>query len=214
MSFFYYLYGAVKSIPDAAACSIPPIAVILLSIWHAIKKRRGLYIALCALVHLVAAALYFPRMEVGEALFCLAAGAALNIPLALLSKIKRAGKKQADPIGSFAKECLNESAVRAEEKNGTDGKFRQEKILCYTDSRAENGNTYSLDEEGISLNHAIGLATKLKRARLAVGDRLEADNIYRILMDFNAKNNLTGEEFSALNGYLSTLLKLTAKYSL
>lgn len=207
MAFYYYIYAALKALPDWAACAFPIAAVAALSVWHALKKRRRAYVVLCAAVHAVSLALYLPRMEIGEALFCLSVCVFLNIPLAFLYKIKRPAHGKKNAVEELAKECITESAARAESK------FKQEKILCYTEAE-QTDEVYKLDDEGVSLNHAIGLATKLKRARLAVGDRLEADNIYRILMDFRAKNNLTGEEFSSLNGYLSTLLKLAAKYSL
>jgi len=207
MAFYYYIYAAIKSVPDWAACALPVAAVAALSVWHALKKRHRAYAVLCAAIHVFSIILYLPRMELSEALFCVSACVFLNIPLAFLYRVKRPARDKKNAVEDLAKECITESAARAE------GKFKQEKILCYSGAE-QTDDVYKLDEEGISLNHAIGLATKLKRARLAVGDRLEADNIYRILMDFRAKNNLTGEEFSSLNGYLSTLLKLAAKYSL
>lgn len=207
MAFYYYIYAALKSVPDWAACALPLAAIVALSVWHALKKRRKAYVVLCAAVHALSVVLYIPRMELGEAAFCLFACVFLNIPLAFIYKLKRPARKKKNAVEELTKECISESAARVESK------FKQEKILCYTQAE-QTDEVYKLDGEGISLNHAIGLAAKLKRARLAVGDRLEADNIYRILMDFRSKNNLTGEEFSSLNGYLSTLLKLAAKYSL
>lgn len=209
MSFYYYIYSALKALPDAAACAIPLALIAALSVWHAIKKRHKKYAVLCAAVHALAAVLYSPRMNLNEVLFCLAAGIFINIAAAFLCKIRRREKRKAPSFDDIARECVNEGAA---EKPG--GKSAPEKILCYPEGSSYSGGEYNLNDEGISLNHAIGLATALKRARLAVGDRLEADNIYRILTEFRSKNNLTGEEMSALNGYLSTLLKLTAKYSL
>lgn len=203
MSFYSYIFNLLRALPNAAACAIPPAAIFLLSAWHVIKPKHKLYAYFCAAVHIISLALYLPRMDVGEAFFCVSLCAAINIPLFFAYKLKRPKKKKSNPIEEVARECLSDGARRVESK------FKQEKILCFG-----GGEDYSLKEEEINLNHVIALAVKLKRAKLAVGDRLEADNIYRTLTSFRAKNNLTGEELSALNGYLSTLLKLTAKYSL
>lgn len=208
MSFYLYIYSAVKAVPDVVACAIPLALIAALSVWHAVKKQHKKYAVLCAAMHALAAVLYSPRMELSEVIFCLGIGIIINAAAAFLYKIKPREKKKTDPIEDMAKQCLSENQPKK------DGKFSQEKILCYAESPAYREGEYNLDGEGISLNHAIGLATALKHARLAVGDRLEADNIYKILSEFRSKNNLTGEEMSALNGYLSTLLKLTAKYSL
>lgn len=206
MSFYAYVFNLLRAVPDAVACALPPAAILLLSVWHAVKPRHRPYAMLCAAVHIFSIALYAPRMELGEVFFCAALCAAVNIPLFFACKLKRPKKKKENPVEEIARECLSEGARRVESK------FKQEKILCF--GGAQGDERYDLKEEEINLNHVISLAVKLKRAKLAVGDRLEADNIYRTLTAFRAKNNLTGEELSALNGYLSTLLKLTAKYSL
>jgi len=206
MSFYLYLYNWLRALPNTIACAAPLCAIVLISVWHAIVKKHKLYAALCALIHIAAFVLYLPRMELIEAFFCAALGVITNFPLAFAYKLNRPKKKKGDKIEEIARECLSDGAKRVESK------FKQEKILCYTGEA--DGERFNLKEEEINLNHAIGLAVKLKKAKLAVGDRLEADNIYRTLTSFRAKNNLTGDELSALNGYLATLLKLTAKYSL
>lgn len=200
MSFFYYIYSALGALPDGVACALPIGAILVLSVLRVFKNKPRPYYALCALVHAAALALLLPRMTVGEALFCVSLNIIVNFPLSLLHKLKRPKRKKPDPLQAIVAECMEDPRPAPKDK--------PEKIVCFPQEE------YRLSERDINLNHVIGLAEKLKRAKLSVGDRLEADNIYRTLLDYRAQNALTAEELSSLNGYLATLLKLAAKYAL
>ncbi len=115
----------------------------------------------------------------------------------------------------FTAQFFRDNAARKQENPPREEeRYPQEKVLCYTGDISQGEDDYRLSDENVSLNHALGIAYQLKRAKLAVGDRLEADAICRALNLYRAKNSLTGEEMQTLNGYLATLLKLMAKYSL
>lgn len=114
------------------------------------------------------------------------------------------------PAEAFTEEFFKEQPILDEPLLTVD---RPQKVIV-AGTLSDGNETYSLEKENVNLSHALGVAAALKRANLTVADRLETDAISRSLNLFRAKKNLSEEEVSALNGYLASLLKLMAKYSL
>lgn len=73
---------------------------------------------------------------------------------------------------------------------------------------------YDMDESKLRLNHVRDMLAKLKAAPLAPGDRLESEEISRLITLYATKNRLTAKEIRDLNDCLSAILKMTAKYAL
>lgn len=65
----------------------------------------------------------------------------------------------------------------------------------------------------VQLSYAFEILRKLSRSKLNERDRMEMDIIQNMLTIYRAKEQLSTEEMHALNGYLSSLLKLMAAYS-
>jgi hypothetical protein len=101
-----------------------------------------------------------------------------------------------DKENSFVRDRLNTSLHVEEEV--TDGAQRE----------------YDMDESKLRLNHVRDMLAKLKAAPLAPGDRLESEEISRLITLYATKNRLTAKEIRDLNDCLSAILKMTAKYAL
>ena len=99
-----------------------------------------------------------------------------------------------DRENSFVRDRLNGS-LRAEEE-------------------AVNEREYNLEDGKLRLNHVRDMLTKLKAAPLSAGDRLETEEISRLITLYATKERLTAKEIRDLNDCLSAILKMTAKYSL
>ena len=99
-----------------------------------------------------------------------------------------------DRENSFVRDRLNGS-LRAEEE-------------------AVNEREYNLEDSKLRLNHVRDMLTKLKAAPLSAGDRLETEEISRLITLYAMKERLTAKEIRDLNDCLSAILKMTAKYSL
>jgi membrane protein implicated in regulation of membrane protease activity len=69
------------------------------------------------------------------------------------------------------------------------------------------------DIREVQLGYAFEVLRKLRKAKLNERDRMETDVIQNMLTVYSAKERLNTEEVHALNGYLSSLLKLMAAYS-
>jgi len=190
-----------------------PLLLLLFAIYSRIKKSAQAYFAAEKIIHILFLAIFIMAYGSEKGIVALCAliicGKAIY---RIIKPHKKREKKKKDPVGDFIKEYFEEEKAE-EEKSQPENKGKR-KITAGNGGLASGEEVYFLDREKISLNHAIGVAEKLKRARLTVADRLEADNIYRTLLSYRAKNILTREEKSALNSYLSTLLKFMAKYSL
>jgi hypothetical protein len=68
-------------------------------------------------------------------------------------------------------------------------------------------------EREIRLGHARELLGKVQSAPLTVGERLQTEEIGRILTLYHGKENWTARELCALNDTCAFLLKLSAKYA-
>lgn len=206
MFFYSVVYDFICGLPDFLPFAV---FVTLMSVFAFVPFFRSdfkRYKNCCAAAHVVAVILSAPEGE--NIIFIIATNVVLNFIFSLARKIHK--KKKAN-VEDFTREFF-ESKIQAECKK--EERFSQKKVLCYTDDVSQGDEEYKLTDENISLNHAIGVALQLKKAKLSVGDRLETDSIYKTLDLYRAKNSLSGEEMEALNGYLSVLLKLMAKYSL
>lgn len=191
-----------------------PVLIVLAAVIARFKGRGVPFLKTFGALHILSFALLSLSFELSEAVFYQCAFILLSVAVYPVSKRreKREKKKKENPVDAFAREYLAEESANEEEPlPKSDGK---KKILVGDGGMSGGEDVYRLDRERISLNHAIGVAQKLRRAKLTVPDRLETDGIYRTLMTFRAKNALSKEEISSLNGYLATLLKLMAKYSL
>ena len=71
----------------------------------------------------------------------------------------------------------------------------------------------SAEEGALQLAHVDSLIETLRSAELEPADRLELDAVARSLENYRGKDLSSGEQ-RALNDCLSSVLKLTAKYSL
>jgi signal transduction histidine kinase len=65
----------------------------------------------------------------------------------------------------------------------------------------------------VQLGYAFEVLRKLRKAKLNERDRMETDVIQNMLTVYSAKERLSTEEAHTLNGYLASLLKLMAAYS-
>ena len=65
---------------------------------------------------------------------------------------------------------------------------------------------YDMDESKLRLNHVRDMLAKLKAAPLAPGDRLESEEISRLITLYATKNRLTAKEIRDLNDCLSAIL--------
>lgn len=80
-------------------------------------------------------------------------------------------------------------------------------------SKPRSAILYFVEKEGVRLEYSRALLTRLKRAKLAVGDRLETEEMSKKLTELMLKDGLTGKELRELNELFSSLLKMSAKYS-
>ncbi len=207
MIVYTFIYDAFSHIPSAALIAVCWTAIAVAGAILAILKKRTVFLAICSCANLIMLAHFLSVYPTSAALFFFLVNIFINFFFIFLERIN-IKKKKANAVEEFTKQFLSPK----EEEKGM--KIEQRKILCSTDSIAQEGEEYSLKDENVSLNHAIGIALQLKKARLSVGDRLETDGIYRTLNLYRAKNFLSAEETNILNAHLSTLLKLMAKYSL
>lgn len=102
-----------------------------------------------------------------------------------------------DKENSFVRDRLNTS-LHVKDEEVADGAQRE----------------YDMDESKLRLNHVRDMLAKLKAATLAPGDRLESEEISRLITLYATKNRLTAKEIRDLNDCLSAILKMTAKYAL
>ena len=82
------------------------------------------------------------------------------------------------------------------------------------EEEAVNEREYNLEDGKLRLNHVRDMLTKLKAAPLSAGDRLETEEISRLITLYATKERLTAKEIRDLNDCLSAILKMTAKYAL
>ncbi len=207
MIVYTFIYDAFSHIPSSALIAVCWAAIAVAGAVLAIFKKRAVFFAVCSCANLIMLAHFLSVYPTSAALFFSLVNIFVNFFFIFLERIN-IKKKKVNAVEEFTKQFLSPK----EEEKGM--KIEQRKILCSTDSIAQEGEEYSLKDENVSLNHAIGVALQLKKARLSVGDRLETDGIYRTLNLYRAKNFLSAEETNILNAHLSTLLKLMAKYSL
>lgn len=73
-------------------------------------------------------------------------------------------------------------------------------------------DTEEYEEARIELSHARGLIKKLKKAELALSDRLETQRLEEEIAAFSCARRLTAKDIRTLSDSFSALLKLTAKY--
>ncbi|MBE7080213.1 MAG: hypothetical protein E7371_03140 [Clostridiales bacterium] len=71
----------------------------------------------------------------------------------------------------------------------------------------------SCGQRTIRLGHARELLVKVQSAPLTVGERLQTEEIGRMLTLYKGKENWTAREICALNDTCAFLLKLSAKYA-
>ncbi len=227
MSFYRFLFNRFLNLPDILLVLFPIALLLAASALFKIFKDRKKYIFSCVVIHIFFASLAFSAYEASFGFFFLSLNLLVNVLLYLPTKIPLKKREKRNRTEDFAKELLKDSveteSFEADERAADCGEeragaqpstFPPRKILCDGSDMSDGEDVYKLSEERVSLNHAIGVALQLKRAKLSVGDRLETDNIYKTLLLYRAKDELTKDEMSAMNGYLSTLLKLMAKYSL
>lgn len=222
MFFYSVIYNFLGKLPGFVPFAVFMAFMSVFAFVPFFRSDSKRYKNACAAAHVTAVILSAPQAE--NILFVIAVNVAVNFIFSLTGKIHK--RKKTDGVEEFTREFFNgkkdepsfepevfpqkkdEPSFKAEER------FPQKKVLCYTEDVSRGEDEYKLTDENISLNHAIGVALQLKKARLSVGDRLETDSIYKTLSLYRAKNSLSGEEMEILNGYLSVLLKLMAKYSL
>lgn len=227
MSFYRFLFDRFLNLPDILLALFPIALLLAASVLFKIFKDRKKYIFLCVVIHIFFASLALSSYEASFGFFFLSLNILINVLLYFLTKIPLKKREKKNKVEDFTKQFLKDSveeeSFKADERaagfeedaaGSRPSAFPPRKILCGGSDMSDGEDVYKLSEEKVSLNHAIGVALQLKRAKLSVGDRLETDNIYKTLLLYRAKDELTKDEMSAMNGYLSTLLKLMAKYSL
>ena len=179
-----------------------------------VSSRRDVFVALalsfgggCFLPALCSAS--FSSADQGAyALFLIVGGALLYLLLcAFLSvgeKKKERKKRRAeesrravftlpDRENTFVRDRLNVS-LRPEE----------------TDADKED---FDAEENKLRLDHVRCMLTKLKAAPLSPGDRLETEEISRLITMYASKEKLSPKEVRGLNDCLSYVLKTAAKYA-
>lgn len=73
------------------------------------------------------------------------------------------------------------------------------------EEEAVNEREYNLEDGKLRLNHVRDMLTKLKAAPLSAGDRLEAEEISRLITLYATKERLTAKEIRDLNDCLSAI---------
>lgn len=211
MAVFSKLSSLIDELPDYVFYFLPIAIWFFFALSYFFSKKKAGMVYFFSLIHTLLGSLFLLKFPLQEALLAFALSLFFSLcflPLGRITRKKREKKSRQDPVTAFNEEFLSsELPVKQEPHN-------PQKILVGGENMASGEDVYSLEKEKVNLNHAIGVALQLKRANLNVADRLETDGIYKTLSLYRAKNDLSREEADTLNGYLSTLLKLMAKYSL
>jgi hypothetical protein len=69
-------------------------------------------------------------------------------------------------------------------------------------------------ENAVHLRYAMELLSKVKAAPLSVGERLQTEEMGKILNLYHGKEDWTVGELNGLNEMCAALLKLSAKYGI
>lgn len=105
------------------------------------------------------------------------------------------------------------------QKDNTFIRERLNTVLKVPQKDVDKENTLEQLDDGIGatenfrLSHARTLLAKLREASLSTADRLETEEMSRLLAAYMKKSRLTADDLRAINDTFSGIVKLSAKYS-
>lgn len=198
MEFFETFLQTVAKLPDLVSLILCPALLLVAGILLAIFRQKSAYlsatVALGGAYGFLLFAEGFAREQFAAAFGALALYCALAAIVSLLFLFPFAKKREEKDAGDELYEKFYEP-------------------LDIPADEAETEEAPSDDECGIRLDHAVSLIERLKGCSLSPGDRLEIDNLSRVLDGYRGRE-LKEDELRSLNDCLATVLKLTAKYKL